>query len=70
MNALEMKGNWNLITGKLRQRWAQLTDDDLRYAEGREQELIGHIQQRTGATREAVEEAVDDACAFGNPIPR
>jgi uncharacterized protein YjbJ (UPF0337 family) len=61
MNKLESKGNWNVIKGKLKQKWANLTDDDLEYVEGAEQEMLGRIQKRTGATREAVEKAVDDA---------
>jgi uncharacterized protein YjbJ (UPF0337 family) len=63
MNKLEVKGNWNVIKGKLKQRWAKLTDDDLRLVEGEEQELIGRIQKRTGETREAVEKALEDASA-------
>ena len=62
MNTLEMKGNWNVIKGKLKQRWARLTDDDLRYVDGKEDELIGRIQKRTGETREAVEKALDETC--------
>jgi len=63
MNRLEVKGNWNIIKGKLKQRWAQLTDDDLKYDEGQEDELIGRIQKRTGETRETIEEALDEAIA-------
>lgn len=63
MNTLEMKGNWNIIKGKLKQRWARLTDDDLQYAEGKEEELIGRIQRRTGETRENVEKEIDSACS-------
>ena len=62
MNTLEMKGNWNVIKGKLKQRWAKLTDNDLRYTEGQEDELIGRIQKRTGETREAVAKVLDEAC--------
>jgi len=62
MNTLEMKGNWNVIKGKLKQRWARLTDDDLRYVDGKEDELIGRIQKRTGETREAVEKVLDETC--------
>lgn len=61
MNKLQSKGNWNVVKGKLKQKWGQLTDDDLRLIEGEEQELIGRIQKRTGETREAVERALDDA---------
>lgn len=61
MNKLEIKGDWNIIKGTLRQKWAGLTDDDLQYAEGRQEEVIGRIQKRTGETREAVEKAINDA---------
>jgi len=61
MNKMKMKGDWNIAKGKLKQRWAKLTDDDLRYQEGMEYELIGRIQKRTGETQEAVEKAVEDA---------
>jgi uncharacterized protein YjbJ (UPF0337 family) len=60
MNKLEMKGNWNIAKGKIKQKWASLTDDDLQFAEGKEDELIGRIQKRTGETREAVERALND----------
>ena len=63
MDSLEIKGDWNIIKGTLKQKWAQLTDDDLRFAEGKSDELIGRIQKRTGETREAVERAVKDACS-------
>ena len=62
MNTLEIKGNWNLMKGKLKQKWAKLTDDDLRFVEGKEDELIGRIQKRTGETRESVERALRKDC--------
>lgn len=55
MNSDILKGNWNIAKGKLKQRWADLTDDDLNYVEGKEDELFGRIQRRTGKGREAVE---------------
>ncbi len=61
MNTLEIKGEWNVVKGKLKQKWAKLTDDDLQYVEGKNDELIGRIQKRTGETREAVEKAVKEA---------
>ena len=61
MNKLEVKGNWNIAKGKLKQKWAKLTDDDLRYVEGAEEELFGRIQKRTGENREAIEKAVHEA---------
>jgi len=61
MNTLQVKGNWNIAKGKLKQKFAQLTDDDLQYVAGKEDELIGRIQKRTGQTRAAVEHAVKDS---------
>jgi uncharacterized protein YjbJ (UPF0337 family) len=61
MKTLEIKGDWNIIKGKLKQKWAKLTDDDLQYVEGQRDELYGRIQKRTGETRSAVEKAIDDA---------
>jgi uncharacterized protein YjbJ (UPF0337 family) len=63
MNKLEIKGDWNITKGKLKQKWAKLTDDDLQYADGKNDELIGRIQKRTGETRAAVEKAVKEACS-------
>ena len=60
MNTLEIKGDWNITKGKLKQKWAKLTDDDLQYIEGKQEELVGRIQKRTGETREAVEKAIKD----------
>ena len=63
MNKLEIKGDWNITKGKLKQKWAKLTDDDLQLAEGKHDEMLGRIQKRTGETREAVEKAVKEACS-------
>jgi uncharacterized protein YjbJ (UPF0337 family) len=62
MTTLEIKGDWNITKGKLKQKWAKLTDDDLQYAEGKQEELVGRIQKRTGETREAVEKALKESC--------
>jgi uncharacterized protein YjbJ (UPF0337 family) len=61
MNNLILKGNWNIAKGKLKRKYAQLTDDDLQYAEGLEDELIGRIQKRTGEARQIIERDVRDA---------
>ncbi len=60
MNKLQIKGNWNIMKGKLKQKYANLTDDDLQYVEGKEDELVGRIQRRTGKTQEQIEEALDE----------
>ncbi len=54
MNNLQIKGNWNRIRGKLKQKYGQLTDDDLAYARGKESELIGRLQNKTGRTKEEI----------------
>jgi uncharacterized protein YjbJ (UPF0337 family) len=54
MDKLEIKGNWNELKGNLKQEYAELTDDDLQYAEGKEDELLGKIQQRVGETKEQI----------------
>ena len=61
MTTLEIKGDWNITKGKLKQKWAKLTDDDLQYVEGKQEELFGRIQKATGETREAVEKAIHEA---------
>lgn len=61
MNTLQLKGNWNIIKGKLKQRFARLIDDDLAYVAGKHDELVGRVQCRTGHTREAVERALRDS---------
>jgi uncharacterized protein YjbJ (UPF0337 family) len=59
MNTLHIKGDWNIAKGKLKQKYAKLTDNDLTYVEGQEDELIGRIQKRTGDTKEAVQAFID-----------
>ena len=45
MNTLEIKGDWNITKGKLKQKWAKLTEDDLQYCEGKIEELLGRIKK-------------------------
>ena len=54
MADLKLKGHWNELKGKVKQRFADLTDDDLLYEEGQEDELLGRIQQKTGKARDEV----------------
>ena len=65
MTTLEVKGDWNITKGKLKQKWAKLTDDDLQYVEGKQEEMVGRIQKLTGATREAVEKVIKDSGSCG-----
>lgn len=50
----KLKGNWNLIKGKLKQEYADLTDNDLLFEEGKEDELYGRLQKKLGRTKEEV----------------
>ena len=54
MDKLELKGKWNEIKGKIKQSYADLSDDDLTYQEGKEDELYGRLQQKTGKSRDEV----------------
>ena len=63
MTTLEIKGDWNITKGKFKQKWAKLTDNDLRYTEGQQEELVGRIQKLTGETREVVENTIKDCSA-------
>jgi uncharacterized protein YjbJ (UPF0337 family) len=54
MNKLQFKGSWNEIKGKLKQKYAQLTDDDLAYTEGKDEELVGKLQKKLGKSAEEV----------------
>lgn len=58
MNTSSMKGNWKEIAGKLKQRYANLTDDDVLFREGKEEELQGRLQQKLGTTREGLRKLI------------
>ena len=60
MTTLEMKGNSNDIKGRLKQKYAQLTDDDLQFSEGKEDELFGRLQQRLGKNKEELCREIDE----------
>ena len=58
-SSLKIKGNWNEMKGKIKQTYANVTDDDLLYEEGKEDELYGRLQRRTGKTKEEIKSWVD-----------
>lgn len=60
MEKLKIKGAWNEMKGKLKQKYGQLTDDDLAFAEGKEDELYGRLQQKLGKTKEQVRKEIED----------
>ncbi len=56
MNTTEVKGNWHEQKGKLKQKFAQLTDNDLMFAEGKKEEMMGKLQVKLGKTKEELHE--------------
>lgn len=50
----KLKGNWNELKGKIKQQYGELTDDDLIYEEGKDDELVGRIQKKIGKTKDQV----------------
>jgi uncharacterized protein YjbJ (UPF0337 family) len=60
MNELKFKGEWNELKGKLKQKFAQLTDDDLLYAKGKDDELLGRLQKKLGQSEDAVRKLIAD----------
>lgn len=52
MDKLELKGGWNELKGKIKQAYGDLTDDDLTHEEGKDDETLGKLQQKTGKTRD------------------
>lgn len=55
----KIKGNWNQLKGKLKQEFADLTDNDLLYVEGKEDELHGRLQERLGKTKDEIDALID-----------
>jgi uncharacterized protein YjbJ (UPF0337 family) len=60
MNTLNLKGNWNEVAGKLKQKFANLTDDDLFFKEGKQEELLGRLQKKLGKSKEEIRKKSND----------
>ena len=60
MNKLTIEGNWNEIKGKLKQKYAELTDDDLTFAKGKEDEMYGRLQKKLGKTKDEIKKEIAD----------
>ncbi len=60
MNTLQLRGTWNEVQGKLKQKYAELTDNDLMFAEGKEDELLGRIQTRIGKSKEEIKREIEN----------
>ena len=59
MNKELLKGNWNILKGKVKQKWGKLTDNDISTIDGNYDELIGHLQKAYGYDQEACEREID-----------
>jgi uncharacterized protein YjbJ (UPF0337 family) len=59
MNKLQFKGKWHELKGKLRQRFADLTDNDVNYVEGQEEEFLGHLQKKLGKSQQEISEMLN-----------
>lgn len=60
MNTDILKGNWKVVKGKVKEMWADLTDDEITRVEGNYEVLVGEIQKKYGHTREKAEQSVND----------
>ena len=60
MDNSRFKGKWNELKGRVKKEWADLTDDDLMYVEGKEDELYGRLQQKVGKTKDEVKKMIAD----------
>ncbi len=60
MNTTEMKGNWNELKGKLKKKFAILTDNDLMYEDGKEDVLYGNLQKKLGKSKEELQKLLDE----------
>ena len=60
MNKLQFKGEWHELKGKLRQKFADLTDNDLDYAEGQEEEFLGHLQKKLGKSQGEIAQLINN----------
>jgi uncharacterized protein YjbJ (UPF0337 family) len=58
MNELTFKGEWNELKGKLKQKYAHLTDDDLVYAKGKEEEFLGRLQKKLGHKQDEIRKII------------
>ena len=59
MNKLQIKGSWNELKGKIKQQYGNLTDDDLVFSEGKEDELLGRLQMKLGKSKDEVRQIIE-----------
>jgi uncharacterized protein YjbJ (UPF0337 family) len=67
MNWDDVKGNWKQVVGKIKEKWGKLTDDDLKVAEGKKDQLVGALQARYGYEKSKAEAELDEFTRSINP---
>jgi uncharacterized protein YjbJ (UPF0337 family) len=65
VNTQKLQGSWNTLRGKIKEKWANLTDDDLQFTSGNIDQLVGKIQHKTGEAREAIERFLNELAESG-----
>ncbi len=68
MNTEQIRDQWNSVTGRLRDHWSELSDNDFRRVRGNAEQLVGMVQKRTGATRAEVEQLINRVVSDGNRL--
>lgn len=59
VNKLRIKGTWNEVKGKLKQKFGELTNDDLLYEEGQDEQLVGRLQKKLGKSKDEIEKLIE-----------
>jgi uncharacterized protein YjbJ (UPF0337 family) len=67
MNWDTVKGQWKQFQGKVKKKWGQLTDDDMTVIDGRQDELVGKLQERYGYTKEKAQKELNDFLSASKP---
>lgn len=61
----QLEGQWNQVKGRIKERWGQLTDDELMQVEGNANQLVGTIQKKTGESKQAIEDFLEEVVSEG-----
>lgn len=59
MNSTEMEGKWKQVKGKFKQKYGDVTEDDVTYSEGKFDEMLGRLQEKTGKSKDALKDEID-----------
>lgn len=59
MNKAQLEGKWNQVKGEFKQKYGNVTDDDTTYAEGKFDEMLGRLQEKTGKRKEDLKQEIE-----------